>query len=496
MRILLSSILIFAAATTFSQNYEPENLGEAVNSADGDNGPVISPDGKTLYFWSTRGGATCWYSDLDANGAWTAAKPMPAPFNSKNEKVCSVSPDGNKILAVYMSGSTGYCIASKTKDGWSEFEKLNIKDYPHSRDNNYMMKASLSNSGNILVYPLTITIPESKWRTDLFVSFLQPDGSWSAPLDLGTGINTSYSEITPFLAADNTTLYFSRNSSNDQDFDVYRTKRLDSTWKNWSPVEKLGGSVNNEAWNADYNIPASGDFAYMASSKNPLKGTYTDLIKIRLRDSEKPAPATLIHGKVINSKTNLPLDAKIEYEVLADGKKIGTAQTNPTTGEYKIVLPYGTKYGMLATAQGFLTVSDNIDLTEVKEYKEIKKDLYLVPFEVGETIRINNLFFETAKAEIKSESFPELHRLLEFLVAQPAVSIQINGHTDNVGADASNNALSQSRANAVKEYMVKNKIDAARILVKGFGKTKPVASNDTEEGKQMNRRVEFVILKK
>ncbi|MEP7218118.1 MAG: OmpA family protein, partial [Bacteroidota bacterium] len=149
-----------------------------------------------------------------------------------------------------------------------------------------------------------------------------------------------------------------------------------------------------------------------------------------------------------------------------------------------------------AEAPGYIPVNDNIDVTNLKEYKELTRDLKLVPIEVGQTVRLNNIFFDFAKTTLRDESFPELNRMVITLQENPAMVIEIAGHTDNVGSDESNVALSQNRAAAVESYLASKGIARSRMSVHGYGKTKPLATNDTEDGRQQNRRVEFTIIKR
>jgi outer membrane protein OmpA-like peptidoglycan-associated protein len=205
----------------------------------------------------------------------------------------------------------------------------------------------------------------------------------------------------------------------------------------------------------------------------------------------------MVYGTVYNQKTKTFLpDASVHYEYMNNGSEAGVARTNPGNGEYKIVLPQGNTYGFRAEAQGFVSVNDNLDATNLKEYTEIQRDLYLVPVEVGQVVRINNIFFDFAKSTLKPESFAELNRVVDFLNSNPTVSIELSGHTDNIGNTASNLKLSDDRAKSVVDYLTAKGISATRLTAKGYGETKPVALNDTEEGRAMNRRVEFTILKK
>ena len=197
-----------------------------------------------------------------------------------------------------------------------------------------------------------------------------------------------------------------------------------------------------------------------------------------------------------DSKTKQPIAANIKYELLSTGKEVGIASSSPDKGEYKIVLPAGAAYGFRAEKDGYFPVSDNIDTKNITTYTEIQRDLYLVPIETGANILINNLFFDFAKATLRPESFPDLNRVNEFIKKSPTIEVEIQGHTDNVGNESNNQKLSENRAAAVKEYLIQHGADASRIKSKGYGKKKPITTNDTDDGRQKNRRVEFVILKK
>jgi outer membrane protein OmpA-like peptidoglycan-associated protein len=213
--------------------------------------------------------------------------------------------------------------------------------------------------------------------------------------------------------------------------------------------------------------------------------------------SQESDPVVLLSGTVLNQKTGkVPDDASITYEDLSTGKTLGQAKPDPNTGKYKLVLPYGKNYGITANAKGLIPTSINLDLSTVRgRYIELDdRDLSMVPLVKGNTATVNNLFFDLGKATLKPESEPELKRILQVMKDNMALVIEISGHTDNTGSDEINNKLSLERANAVKENLLKGGIDTARIRTKGYGKSKPKADNATEEGRQINRRVEIEIL--
>jgi len=202
-----------------------------------------------------------------------------------------------------------------------------------------------------------------------------------------------------------------------------------------------------------------------------------------------------VYGKVLNSVTKEPIQANITYRLLETDEEVGIASSDPKDGSYKIILPAGQTYSFMAIKENIYTESENIDLKDIKEYKEIERNLYLVPIQVGSRVVLNNLFFVSGKTDINPTSYPELDRLIDVMKKHKQMEIEIAGHTDNVGSDKINNELSLKRANAVKDYLTGKGVEASRLTAKGYGKTKPVAPNTTEDGKKKNRRVDFTILK-
>lgn len=481
--------------------FKPEPVS-IVNSDFSELAPIITPDGRTLYF--TREGhpgnigpdkqQDVWFADIDENGNFSTPKNIGAPINNQyNNFAISVTPDNNSLLLgnIYRWNQNplpGLSISNRVAEGWGFPEKLNILDYQSkSRYNSY----SLGSDGKTLL--LSIVSEPTYGDHDLYVSFMFSDGTWSKPMNLGPTINTPCNEESPFLAPDGKTLYFSGNGYPGYGKnDIFVTRRLDNTWTNWSEPLNIGPTINTPEWDAYFSTTAAGDYAYFVSSDNEAGAE--DIYRIQLPQSAKPTSVQLISGRVLNAKTKLPLSAKISYEILPSGEEVGIARSNAITGEYKIALPTGKKYGFSASCDGFYSINENIDLTSNLVEKEIKKDILMVPIVVGETIKINNIFFEFGKYELLPDSYPELNRLLKLMQEKPKLKIRIEGHTDNIGSDKSNNELSANRANAVSQYLIDKGIDADRIKVVGYGKTKPIADNRTEEGRQLNRRVEFVIV--
>ncbi len=546
----------------------PENLGSAVNSEYAELNPVISPDGRTLYFgrkshpanrFGVKGSETIsgsqdiWFSEKVGN-AWSTARRLSDILNrDQYNTILSISPDGQTILlkGAYVNGSyvtRGFSLANKTAGGWTVPQKIDIPGYEQmSKGKNEYGYLTMDGKAILLAF----SRKKNSEDDDIYVSFLE-NGKWTRPMDLGDGINSKYSETTPFLSADGKTLYFSSDRPGGQGSqDIYMTRRLDDTWQNWRKPQNLGPPVNTDEYDAYYSISAKGDYAYFMSAKGSLGkkdifrlaidsppgggsvnesslvgGAARDLVNkspgkdaggkagnaptdaaigesrfgptsTRSVTSQESDPVVLLSGTVLNQKTGkVPEDASVTYEDLATGKTLGQAKPDPNTGKYKLVLPYGKNYGITAKANGLIPTSINLDLSTVRgRYVELDdRDLSMVPLVKGSTATVNNLFFDLGKASLKPESEPELKRIQQVMKENMALVIEISGHTDNTGSDEINNKLSLERANAVKDYLLKGNIDSSRIRTKGYGKSKPKADNSTEEGRQINRRVEIEIL--
>jgi outer membrane protein OmpA-like peptidoglycan-associated protein len=223
----------------------------------------------------------------------------------------------------------------------------------------------------------------------------------------------------------------------------------------------------------------------------------SDIVRVKLLEIEKPDPVVLVSGNVFNAKTKEPLSASLIYETLQDGNQAGNGVSNADDGAFKIVLPYDKNYLIRATADHFFAQSENLNLDSLVKagYKEIHKDLYLMPIEIGQVVRLNNVFFDFDKWDLRPESFVELNRVVQLLQENPAIEIEMSAHTDSYGSDEYNFTLSDNRAKSVREYILSQGIDPKRIVSHGYGEAMPVAANDTPENRQLNRRVEFKILK-
>ncbi len=491
------------AYTTYQKNIE--SLGTAVNSEYDEIMPVIAPDSRLLFIDRKNhkdniGGNTnddIWYSTLQDNGQWAVAKHLPPPLNNDSHNyVCTVTPDGNTLLLAnkYIKDGKsvgGISISNRINslDEWTFPQEVKIENYYNL--NKYAEFFLANNKKAIL---LAIQRRDSYGERDLYVSFIKADSTWSSPKNLGATINTAGIELTPFLAADDKTLYFSSNGfSGYGETDIFVSRRLDDSWTSWSEPVNAGSLLNSKDWDASCTIDAKGEYVYFTSYSNSNKGS-ADIFRAKLPQEIRPAPIVLISGKVLNSKTQQPISADIIYEILAKGVEAGFAKANPTTGEYKIILPAKDVYGFWAKAKGYFPVSQNIDLTQVSDYQELTQDLLLTPIEAGQSIRLNNIFFEQGSEVLLRQSYSELERVIKILKDNLLMRVQLEGHTDIEGASALNMKLSYARVNFIKQFFIEKGIVAERIEMRAFGDVAPIRRQRDEESKKMNRRVELRII--
>lgn len=489
-----------------------ENLGININSDLAELRPTVSADGNLLFFICENHPANTkyravpnsqdiWYSERDSLGKWSEAIHMEYPLNTTHyNAVYWISPDKNRILirGAFNEGAfmgKGVSMSHLQKDStWSEPNALFIKNY-EKYDRGHQSGATMAQDGQTLL--LYMTPQAGGTENDIYVCFLNPDGSWTEPKSLGKKINLpDYDEMTPYVGADGVTLYFSSNRPGGLgDNDIWMAKRLDKTWQKWSDPVNLGSPINTEDWDAFFTLDAGGEFAYLTTNLNTYGNS--DIVRVKLLEKEKPNPVVLVSGNVYNAKTKQPLNASLVYETLPDGAIAGNGESGATDGAFKIVLPYDKNYSIRATADHYFAQSENLNLDSLVKagYKEIHKDLYLVPIEIGQVVRLNNVFFDFDKWSLRPESFVELDRVVKLLAENPAIEIEMSAHTDSKGSDQYNFTLSDNRARSVKEYILSKGIAVNRITSQGYGETKPVATNDTDDGRQLNRRVEFTILK-
>ena|GEM_PF-396950 len=507
-----------------------------------DENPLVSADGR--YMVTSRlmnlidGGAKpdrdVYLAERQADGSWGPAQGVGAPINNEGSNTANwISADGQELLVLSRynaDGSKGSGAGtSRVRRGADGRWQVPELAYPRRADfDGQRMSYSYDVANTLRVYGKQLAAGSED--SDLFVEFRQADGSYGPATSLGPTLNTvGGRELDPFLAPDGQTLYFSSSGHPGYgDVDIFVTRRLDDSWTKWSEPLNLGPAVNTRGYESNFTVAAAGDYAYY-NSRGP-EGSQ-DIYRFKLVPSVAPKPSRLVKGRVLDARTGASiLMAEVRYERLPDGQEAGSTPLAAGTARYEIVLPGGSQYGFRASASGYVSVNQNVDLTDLKKYGEVTQDLLLMPIlpptealtatavklNMGsapavpatvkgvaapqpvvvkeEKISLNNVFFVQSKPVLLPGSFPELARLAQTLRENPGLRIRLDGHTDNGGDPKANLVLSQQRVAAIKAYLIKLGIDAGRLDTQGWGDTRPVAQNDTEANKRKNRRVEFVIV--
>jgi len=491
------------------------NLRNPINTSSSEWDPTPTPDGKFLYFSSSQlknsYGGTDIYVSMYEDGEWQKPENLGRALNGKNdETVDNVSIDGNTLLlSGTFDGTFGnfdIFFAHKLENGWNGLEQLPMPINSQYTDES----ANITPDGKAIIFssdrPGSIGdfIPygslhhgSTMGNMDIYISFIT-DSGWGDPINLGQRINTPFSERAPYLHPDGRTLYFSSDGHPGLGgLDVFKSYRLkEDTWTDWSEPINLGKEINTASDDWGYVVSLSGDSAFFAGFDRKDGYGGWDIYSVTLPQSLKPEKVATVKG-IVKSTSGIPLKANIKWEDLKTGEKIGNLSSDPKTGAYIIVLNYGKKYGFFAEKEGYISASDNLDLRGVPKDSIIIVDIFLPPvYELKDqkiSIIANNIFFEYDDYILRKESYPELDRLINFMNKYPEVSIEVHGHTDNIGSMNYNLILSRKRAMQVKEYMIGKGCPVEKISTEGHGFNKPITNNDTDESRAKNRRVEIIF---
>lgn len=486
--------------------------------------PVVSPDGRTLYLTianhpqnisGRRDQGDIWFSTWTENNQWAIPQHAgPVINDGAFNAVAGFSDDGRLmfLLSHYgESGNTartqGISVSKNIAGSWTKPENISI---PYFQNRSGTLTGYISPDQTVFVYAAETY--GTRGVEDIYVSMKGTNGKWTDPRNLGNTINTPFQELSPSLAADGKTLYFSSNGRKGiGSFDVYSSVRLDDSWTNWSPPVNMGAGFNTGGRELGYRMYENAGYSIYTSTTN--SDGYGD-IRVYLPDEpfrkdtiqkviapdtitkivempREPADDKLvrIYGKVSNAKTGEDIGAKVYFTAAADNQV-----TNASVTGYSIKLSSTNDYVVKIEATGFVSAIEKLDI-HTYEMKELEMNFKLQPVEVGTTVNLNDVLFEQGKTNLLPQSYPELDVIVSFLKSNPRVKIELSGHTDNRGIPAQNVKLSQARVDKVKAYLVSKGVEGKRIGGKGYGGSKPVASNDTEESRQLNRRVEFTIKK-
>lgn len=484
--------------------FKPENLGDSVNSPYDEYHPAISADETYLVFTRSRprdgqsdvGIARFeedFYFSRKEGESWQISRPLGPPVNSHgNEGAHCLSPDGNTLYftACGRNDGQGSCdLYSSIRSGnqWSNPQNLHALNSPF-----WDTQPSISADGQEIIF---VSKREGTMGGgDLYQSFRGKDGRWSKPQNMGNVLNTPYDESGPFLHPDGQTLFFTSSGHpgmGGQDLFVSR-RNPDSTW---SKPENLGYPINTSADEEHLVINAEGDRAYFSSARTGGLGG-KDLYSFEMPAALRPKAVTYLKGIITSTTDGKALQAKVSVLNLANGAQVAATTSDKLNGSYLVCIPSGSSYVLNVSAPGHLFYSGNYTLEKELGLKDhFEANIQLQAIQAGGQVILKNIFFESGSSALLPSSATELGKLGEFLEQNPDVKIEIGGHTDDVGSDADNLRLSQARAQSVVDFLASKGIQAQRLIAKGYGEAKPIADNKSDEGRSLNRRTTFSILK-
>lgn len=482
--------LIAALEQGLQKELTPEAISDSINTPMKEYSPVMTADGNTIYFVrmvfdNKAGNNEDIYTSTKRKRTWDKAMPV-VELNSpaSHEAMQSVSADGTQLI--FFRNGLLYS-TTKTSDGWSRPRTLpdNINVA------NWQSDAMITSDGRAMLFSALKQVEnEVNTSVNIFVSVMDDDGNWGEPIDLGPTINTPGLERKPFLHPDMRTLYFSSDRhGNLGDMDVFMTTRLNDSWTEWSDPVSLGAQINSPRQEWGYKISTDGSTAYYSNGE--------DLYMLELPLSMRPNAVATISGTV-RDDAGRKVGVTIRWEDLETHESIGQSQTDPANGSFYLVMPLGKNYGYYIDDERFFPLSNNIDLREQKKTINIEKNIQLTSYkqmiEQGLAVQVNNLFFPVNEYELLPQSENELIRVAG-IIKERKLRVEISGHTDSTGDPKKNMTLSGKRAESVRNFLIKQGCDASLLVAKGYGATRPIADNDTDEGRQQNRRVELQFIK-
>lgn len=475
--------------------FNPINLGDSINSKYLDLFPSLTADENTLVFMRRDPYGKDWNEDFYISHFvkehWTKARNMGDELNSiYQDGAMSLTNKGNEMY-----------FASDRKGGFGSVDIY----YSQRKNGKWTIPVNLGASVNSVAWETQPSIsadgktlyfvstrPGGLGGSDIWMTTKNLKGLWNTPINLGPTINTKYEEQTPFIHSDGQTLYFSSFGHPGMgSADIFYCRK-DSIGK-WSTPINLGYPINTKNEENSFTVSLDGKHVYYSSEKGKEKGDL-DLFYFDLPEGARPIPVTYLNGIITNITSGDFLNAEVQLIDLETGNSINSFSSDETTGEYLISIASGKNYALNVSKNGFLFRSENFSLADHNPSEPYKLDIKLQPVKTGESVVLKNIFFETGSAALKKESTVELNKLVSLLKENQNLKIEISGYTDNVGGEKENLALSENRAKAVYDFLVNAGIAATKLSYKGYGETRPISLNDTEEGRATNRRTEFTVI--
>ena len=480
--------------------YQQRKLSDTVNRFAMQYFPVLTVDQQELIFTRRLAGVGAEDDEdlviarKDPKGRWFSPVSISKNINSKfNEGTCTISADGRKLIFTSCTGRRGYGSCDlfesiKIGNDWSEPVNLG----PNVNSYDWESQPSLSADGRTLYF---VSDRRGGYgRRDIWYATLNDNGQWTKALNLGTPVNTQYEEYSPFIHVNGRTLYFASNGLvGFGGFDLFFSEKLEN---GWSLPENVGSPINDHEDQFSLFITADGKKGYYSHEEMTPSGIPMGrLYEIQIPENQQVKyKSNYVKGVVKDKKTGKELKARIELFDINKNAIVSLVNSDSISGEYLMVLTQGSEYALYVNKKGYLFQSLNFNYSDVTDFEPLIINIDLEPAEKGSVSVLKNIFFEVDKFDLKEKSITEIEKIVQFLVENPSIQVEISGHTDNTGNDSYNQQLSEKRAKSVYSYLLSKGILQQRLTSKGYGASHPITSNDTEQGRQQNRRIEFTVL--
>ncbi len=480
--------------------YKQKPLSDTVNCYVMQYFPVLTADQQQLIF--TRRVSNDPNADEDlviskknSQGKWTTPVSISKNINTRlNEGTCAISADGRNLIFTSCIGREGIgsCDLYESKkigDDWTEPKNLG----PNVNSVAWESQPTLSADGRTLYF---VSDRRAGFgRRDIWVSTQDDAGKWMKAVNVGKPINSAFDEISPFIHANNKTLYFASNGL--PGFGGYDLFSVDKDSAEWSAPKNIGAPINTHEDQFSLFITADGKKGYYSQEESIGAGaTRSRIFELLIpEESQVKYRSNYVSGIVRDKKTRKVLAAKIELINISKNEVESLVESDSVTGEYLIVLTQGADYALYINKKHYLFKSLHFNYSESFNLEPIVLDVDLEKASIGSTVVLNNIFFDVDKYELKDNSITELRKIIRFLTENPEIRVEIGGHTDNSGSTVYNKQLSEKRAFSVYNYLIANGVSKSRLTPKGYGPDQPIAPNDTEPSRKLNRRIEFKIIK-
>lgn len=501
-KLLMSNVQFARDNRDNVSKYQLRPLSDTVNAFVMQYFPVLTADQQQLIFTRRLGGGGNDDEDLvvsrkTPNGRWSEPQSISPNINSQlNEGTCTISADGRKLIFTSCIGRQGFGSCDlyesiRVGDQWTKPRNLG----PNVNSSEWESQPSLSADGRTLYF-----VSDRRGglgRRDIWISHLDDAGQWTRAKNLGKPINTPYDEISPFIHVNNRVLYFASNGLvGFGGYDIFFSEKSEVDGS-WAEPKNMGSPINNHEDQFSLFITSDGEKGYYSHEEVRDAGyTVSRIFEISIPEDQRIRyRSNYVKGIVRDKESREPLAAAIELINLKTENTESLVSSDSVTGSYLIVLTEGAEYALYVNKEDYLFKSLNFNYSEQRDYEPIVLDIDLERAREGRRAILENIFFDVDKYDLQEKSLTELRKILRFLQENPGVRVEISGHTDNTGSASYNVQLSEKRAAAVNSYLVSQGISAGRLIPKGYGSQQPIADNDSEEGRQKNRRIEFKIIK-